>query len=44
MIQSCRNIHQSTSVISLQSTAFIVQLLHHSKQLLVRLTVEQAGI
>ena len=45
MIQSYRNIRQSTSVISLQSTAFFAQVLHHGMQLLVRLMiVEQAGI
>ena len=45
MIQSCSNIHQSISVISLQLTAFVAQVLHHGTQLLVRLMyVKQAGV
>ena len=45
MIQSCSNVHQSISVVSLQFAAFIAQVLHHDTQLLVRLmNVEQAGV
>ena len=45
MIQSCSNIHQSISVIALQFTAFIAQVLHHGTQLLVRLmNVQQPGV